>query len=180
MQYRRSFRHGKGALTSRGIALFLLATAVALLAPSSVAFGKQPVNGAPFALPGHGLHATHVTGEAPGLPERLVFCRNGGDEQLSDGSSAEDPCIEPEQRSSSTESQELKSRFSADSGATTASVTNEAGDIVEVQSAFPGVLYRNSSGSLSSPCTPAIPYLGSIYGPCAWVYAYDSTLGKRR
>lgn len=177
MQYRRSLRHGKGALTSRGIALFFLAIVAALLVPSGAALAKPSLGGDPFALPDDGLRATHITGGAPGLPERLILCREGDEEQLSEGPPAGKPdCLEPGQKRSSTESAEPKATLSGDGGATTASVTNEAGDIVEVQSAFPGVLYRNSAGSLSSPCTPTIPYLGSIYGPCAWVYAYDSTL----
>ena len=176
MQYRRSFWHEKGALTSRGMALFFLGIAAVLLAPPSAAFGKQSVNGDPFTLPDNGLRATHISSEAPGLPERLVLCRNGDDQQHPDVPSVGSPaCIEPEQNSSSTESQELQS-LAAEGGATTASVTNEAGDIIEVRSAFPGVLYRNSAGSLSSPCIGTVPYLGSIYGPCAWVYAYDSAL----
>jgi YD repeat-containing protein len=163
-------------VTSRGIALFFLAI-TALLAPSGVAFGNQSVDGDPFALPDNGLLATHISGEAPGLPERLIFCRDGDDEQPPGGPAAgKRACLEPEPHASSSESRELESTLSGDGGATTASVTNEAGDIVEVQSAFPGVLYRNSAGSLYGPCTGTAPYLGSIYGPCAWVYAYDSAL----
>lgn len=177
MQYTRSFRHGKGALTSQSIVFFFLAIVAALVSPSGVAFGNQSVDGDPFALPDKGLAATHISRDAPGLPERLVICQNGQEQQPPEGASAGEPvCFEPEQTPSSAESQVLRSTSSADGGATTASVTNEAGDIVEVQSAFPGVLYRNSAGSLSSPCIVTVPYLGSIYGPCAWVYAYDSAL----
>jgi len=65
-------------------------------------------------------------------------------------------------------------RSSLAGGTAVPAVSNEAGDIVEVRFAVAGVLYRNAKGNLTSPCTSTIPYIGSSYAPCAWVYAYDA------
>ena len=56
-------------------------------------------------------------------------------------------------------------------------VSNEAGDIVEVQAAHPSSMYKNE-GSFYTQCFGTIPYIGSSYTPCGYVYLYDATLNS--
>jgi RHS repeat-associated protein len=62
----------------------------------------------------------------------------------------------------------------ATNGPSVATATNEAGDIVEVQTARPANLYERSGGGLWSDCSVKIPFLGSSYDPCGYVKLYDA------
>lgn len=52
-------------------------------------------------------------------------------------------------------------------------VTNKKGDIVELKTLKPTQLYKDSTGFYGF-CEGKVPYVGSIYDPCAEIYLYDA------
>lgn len=127
--------------------------------------------GAPLQVP------TYTSSEAPGLPEQRLACAAEPGAHLGNRHSSKSPiCLNLSKDVSADGSSKHESRSPADSRSAPISpaVTNEAGDILEVEITRPGVVNKNSEGSLFTTCALAIPYIGSSYAACGYVFAYDA------
>ena len=166
-----------GAAVAR-IGLSALGSVVILLAaPAAGTYGKSPQPGRSAELPFSAALQipTYVSDGVPAFEETATACpAEQSAENDNQHSQMGTTCGLLSGGQSSAQSVGGTSR-NPGSDSVAPAVENEAGDILEIQQARPGALYKKEGGFWTS-CALTIPYVGSSYATCAYVYAYDSVL----